>query len=189
MSDLFPASAAQRNPIMSVDNDFRTFANLHRNGIASLRKFSHLEMSGRRTSFRQPFLFVPGRSLAFSLTVQSTSFSFLIVESFMQTIPTLEVYHPGELTVIGFGGREILDDLNLAECRDDLVDLIQDNGCKVLAFDLTGVRLIPSGLLGLLASIRRLGVEVHLYNACDDIREVLEITKLDQVLELHEVEL
>jgi len=107
----------------------------------------------------------------------------------MQTVPALEVYHPGELTVIGFGGREILDDLNLAECRDDLVELIRDNGCKVLAFDLTGVKLIPSGLLGLLASIRRLNVEVHLYNVCDDIREVLEITKLDHVLQLHEVEL
>lgn len=106
----------------------------------------------------------------------------------MQAVPALEVYHPGELTVIGFGGREILDDLNLAECRDDLVELIQDNDCKVLAFDLTGVRLIPSGFLGLLASIRRLDVEVQLYNACEDIREVLEITKLDQVLELHEVE-
>lgn len=107
----------------------------------------------------------------------------------MQTVPALEVYHPGELTVIGFGGKEILDDLNLAECRDDLVELVRDNRCKVLAFDLTGVRLIPSGFLGLLASIRRLGVEVQLYNACDDIREVLEITKLDQLLELHEVEL
>ena len=107
----------------------------------------------------------------------------------MQAIPALEVYHPGELTVIGFGGREILDDLNLAECRDDLVELIRDYGCKTLAFDLTGVKLIPSGLLGLLASIRRLNVEVQLYNVCDDIREVLEITKLDQVLQLHEVEL
>lgn len=107
----------------------------------------------------------------------------------MQAVPALEVYHPGELTVIGFGGREILDDLNLAECRDDLVELVRDNGCKTLAFDLTGVRLIPSGFLGLLASIRKLNVEVHLYNVCNDIREVLEITRLDQVLHLHEVEL
>jgi anti-anti-sigma regulatory factor len=107
----------------------------------------------------------------------------------MPAVPALEVYHPGELTVIGFGGREILDDLNLADCRDDLADLIRDNDCKVLAFDLTGVRIVPSGFLGLLASIRRLNVDVHLYNVCDDIREVLEITKLDQVLHLHEVEL
>ena len=100
----------------------------------------------------------------------------------MQSVSALEVYQAGELTVIGFGGREILDDLNVAECRDELVDLIRQNQCKVLAFDLTRVRLVPSGLLGLLASIRKQGVEVHLYNPSSDIREVLEITKLDQVL-------
>lgn len=106
----------------------------------------------------------------------------------MQTASSLEVYQAGELTVIGFGGKEVLDNMNVAECRDELVELIRDHHCKTLAFDLTRVRLIPSGLLGLLASIRKQGVDVHLYNASDDIREVLEITKLDQVLELHSVE-
>jgi anti-anti-sigma regulatory factor len=57
-----------------------------------------------------------------------------------------------------------------------------------MAFDLTRVRLVPSGLLGLLASIRKQGVEVHLYNPSDDIREVLEITKLDEVLQMHTVD-
>lgn len=106
----------------------------------------------------------------------------------MQSASALEVYKAGELTVIGFGGREILDDLNLSECRDELVGLIREHNCGVLAFDLTRVRLVPSGLLGLLASIRKQGVEVHLYNASADIRDVLEITKLDQVLEIHAVE-
>jgi len=107
----------------------------------------------------------------------------------MQNVSNLEVYQAGELTVIGFGGREVLDDMNVSECRDELVELIRSHDCKVLAFDLTRVRLIPSGLLGLLASIRKQGVEVHLYNPSADIREVLEITKLDQVLQLHELEI
>lgn len=105
----------------------------------------------------------------------------------MQAVGNLEVYEAGPLTVVGFGGREILDHINVAECRDELVSLIKDNDCESLAVDLTGVRLIPSGLLGLLASIHKLGVELHLYNACDDIREVLEITNLDQLIQLHEV--
>ena len=107
----------------------------------------------------------------------------------MQTASALEVYQAGELTVIGFGGREVLDDMNVAECRDELVSLIRVNQCKVLAFDLTHVRLIPSGLLGLLASIRKQGIEVNLYNPSDDIREVLEITKLDQVLMMHALDI
>ncbi|MEZ6046904.1 MAG: hypothetical protein R3C11_15255 [Planctomycetaceae bacterium] len=49
--------------------------------------------------------------------------------------------------------------------------------------------LIPSGLLGLLASLRRHGVTVHLYNPSQDIREVMEITNLEQVMPMFEVEI
>ncbi len=107
----------------------------------------------------------------------------------MQALGLLEVYQAGELTVVGFGGREILDQFSLAEYRDELVSLIDEHHCESLAIDLTGVKIIPSGMLGVLASIHRMNVEVHLYNACDEIREVMEITKLDRLLHLHEVEL
>jgi len=107
----------------------------------------------------------------------------------MQSLSPLEVYQAGQLTVIGFGGREVLDDMNVAECRDELVQLIREHNCNVLALDLTRVRLVPSGLLGLLASIRKQGIEVHLYNPSADIREVLEITKLDELLQVHFVEI
>jgi anti-sigma B factor antagonist len=107
----------------------------------------------------------------------------------MQATTQLEVYEAGELTVIGFGGREVLDRLSLAECRDELNQLIAEHKCKALAFDLTGIRLIPSGMLGMLCSIRRQGIDVHLYNPSQDVREVLEITKLDSLLEMHEVEI
>jgi anti-anti-sigma factor len=100
----------------------------------------------------------------------------------------LEVYSLGKLTVLGFGGRPMLDHLNVAECRDWIVDLIKANGIESLAFDLTGVVVVPSGFLGLLASLRKVGPEVLLFNVCDDIREVLEITHLDRMLTIHQVE-
>ena len=102
---------------------------------------------------------------------------------------TLTVYTAGELTVVGFGGQDALSRINLAECRDDLVNLIQEHHCKTLAFDLTGVRLIPSGTLGLIAAMRKLDVAVHIYNPSADVRDVLEITKLDTVIQVHEVEI
>jgi len=105
----------------------------------------------------------------------------------MEAISQLEVYESGALTVVGFGGREILDRFSLADCRDELMQLVKENDCTTLAFDLTGVRLIPSGLLGMMCSIRRQGVEVYLYNPSADVREVLEITKLDSLFEMHEV--
>jgi len=106
----------------------------------------------------------------------------------MAIVPELEIYSTGPLTVLGFGGRTVLDHLRVADCRDWIVELIKEHSVESLAFDLTGVRYIPSGFLGLLASIHKLGVEVLLFNACEDIREVLEITKLDQVLTVHEVD-
>ena len=39
----------------------------------------------------------------------------------------LEVYNVGELTVVGFGGREVLDRLSLADCRAELMDLIHEH--------------------------------------------------------------
>ena len=101
----------------------------------------------------------------------------------------LRVYETGPLTVVGFGGREILDQIDLSECKTEIVSLLEQHQCKVLAFDLTGVRFIPSGMLGLLASLRRMNIEVHLYNPSPDVREVLEVTKLTEVFQLHDLQI
>jgi len=100
----------------------------------------------------------------------------------------LEVYQAGRLTVVGFGGHGVLDGLDITECRDELVALVREHSCQSLAFDLTGVKLLPSGLLGLLASLRNLDVQVMVYNPSRDVREVLDITNLDQLIEIHNVE-
>lgn len=100
----------------------------------------------------------------------------------------LEVYQTGPLTVVGFGGREILDQIDLSSCHKQLIDLVDQHSCKTLAFDLTGVKLIPSGMLGLITSLRNKKIEVHLYNPSDDVQEVLDVTKLNQVLQVHHIE-
>jgi anti-sigma B factor antagonist len=101
----------------------------------------------------------------------------------------VRVYETGPLTVVGFGPEDLPEFIDFAECRDEIVDLIRTHGTKTLAFDLTGVKYVPSGMLGLLASLRKEGVEVHLYNPSPDVREVLAITKLDQLLHVHELAL
>jgi len=104
------------------------------------------------------------------------------------TQPTLEAYEAGKTTVVGFGGRELLDQVNIAACRAELVELVKQNETEVLGFDLEGVKLVPSGLLGLLASLRDLGVSVEIYNPSEDVSDVLDITKLNQVITVKEVE-
>lgn len=101
----------------------------------------------------------------------------------------VHLYQAGQLTVLGFGGQATLDHLDLALLRDELLQLIEKHECKSLAFDLTGVAIVPSGMLGLLASFPKIDVDVHLFNASEDMRDVLEVTKLDQLLGMHEVEI
>ncbi len=99
----------------------------------------------------------------------------------------LEVYKAGAIAVVGFGGRDVLDDTNVAACREQMLALIEEHHCTQMHVDLTGVRLVPSGLLGLLATIRRKDIEVHLYNPSPDVREVLAVTNLNQLMPVHDV--
>jgi anti-anti-sigma factor len=101
----------------------------------------------------------------------------------------LRVYETGALTVVGFGSDDLPDHIDLAECREEIIELLTLHDCKELAFDLTGVRYIPSGMLGLLASLKRLGIQVHLYNPSGDVREVLEVTHLDRLFKIHDLDL
>lgn len=100
----------------------------------------------------------------------------------------LDVYEVGETVVVGFGNRDVLDNINLSVCREQLVDLLKTNNSHTLGFDLTGVKIVPSGFLGLMASVRSLGVQVHLYNPSEDVREVLATTNLDKIMPIHEID-
>lgn len=104
------------------------------------------------------------------------------------TAKVLTVYHAGPVCVVGFGNHEVHPNLNLAQCRDEIVELVQQTQCHTLAFDLTSIKFLPSGLLGLISSSRKLNVEVHLYNPSDDVQDVLKVTKLNEVLHIHQLE-
>jgi len=98
----------------------------------------------------------------------------------------LRVYETGHRTVVGFGGALLPDQLDLPECRDEIMELLETHNCKELAFDLSGVQYVPSSMLGLLASLKKLGVQVHLHNPSKELREVLEVTHLDRLFKLHD---
>ncbi len=99
----------------------------------------------------------------------------------------LNVYQTGPLTVVGFAGQDVPDEVCIAAYRDQLFKLIEEADCKVLAFDLTGVVLVPSGMLGVLVSLRKRLERVELYNPSADVREVLEMTKLITLFEIRQV--
>jgi hypothetical protein len=99
----------------------------------------------------------------------------------------LKIYQTGPLTVVGFAGEDVPDEVCIAGYRDQLFKLIEDHQCKVLAFDLTGVILVPSGMLGVLISLRKRLERVELYNPSKDVQEVLQMTNLAPLFEIREV--
>jgi anti-anti-sigma factor len=98
----------------------------------------------------------------------------------------VHVQQAGKLIVLAFAQHDIPGYERVVDCRDAIVNLIEEHHCEVIAFDLTGVPFLPSGILGLLVSLRRLGVQVHLYNPSDHIRKVLRVTKLDEDIKIRE---
>ena len=99
----------------------------------------------------------------------------------------LKIYQTGELTVIGFGGQDVPDEVCIAAYREQLFQLVKEHNCKVLAFDLTGVTLVPSGMLGVLTSLRSKVQKIELSNPSVDVREVLHMTRLESLFEIKEV--
>lgn len=97
---------------------------------------------------------------------------------------SLEVTRLGERTVIGFGDRDAPDEIRLQRCRDELEQLLRDQPCAALAFDLSNLVVLPSTILGLLLSLRQRGLVVQLLNPSDEVRAILQITRLGSRFEL-----
>lgn len=101
----------------------------------------------------------------------------------------LKVYQAGELTVVGFAGQDVPDEVCVAGYRDELTKLLDEHQCHTLAVDLSGVQLLPSGMLGLLTSVRKKVSVVELYNPSPDVRDVLQMTNLNRLFVIKEVDL
>lgn len=92
------------------------------------------------------------------------------------------VYKTGRLTVIGFAARHLAEPESRVACRDELLRLIDEHACEVLVVDLMDVDIVSSWVLGILAAVRSHGIDVELYHPSPEIREILAVTHLDDLL-------
>jgi anti-sigma B factor antagonist len=94
----------------------------------------------------------------------------------------LQVLAFGRHTVLGFGGQDLPPEHSLGRYLSDITELIEQGDCRELTFDLAGVTLIPSGFLGVIASVLKMGVAVTVQHASDEVREVLALTNFDRLV-------
>jgi hypothetical protein len=85
----------------------------------------------------------------------------------------------GTTLILGLNGVEVPDESQVAKYTAQVLRLLQEYPeCQVLSFDVTNVQILPSAMLGLLATIRKRGRDVEVHNPSDFIQEALRVTKL-----------
>jgi anti-anti-sigma factor len=96
----------------------------------------------------------------------------------------LQVLERGPRTVIGFGEGDLPPEHALGPYLTEIYELIASSGCHELTFDLSGVSAVPSGFLGVLASVLKKDVAVSVANPSREVREVLAVTNFDRLVKV-----
>ncbi|HEY2251811.1 MAG TPA: STAS domain-containing protein [Planctomycetaceae bacterium] len=84
----------------------------------------------------------------------------------------------GSRVIVGFNSKGVPDEVCVAGYREQLLKTVEESCCHTLTFDLTGIRIIPSGMLGLLVTMKNRGQAIEILNPSADIQEVLRVTRL-----------
>src|SRR5689334_3370619 len=99
----------------------------------------------------------------------------------------LRISREGDTITIGFNGVDVPDEVCIASYRAQVNELLEKHpGCKVLTFDVTGLKLLPSGMLGLLASLKKRVELIEVLNPSVDIQEALRVTRLNTLLKVRQ---
>lgn len=120
------------------------------------------------------------------------NFKFSFEADLMSSNRRLQVTEAGEVTVVHFNDRKILDESNIQEMGQELFDLIERQDRKKLLLNFTHVEFLSSAALGKLITLNKRrkahGASLKLCGIRPDIYEVFSITKLDRLFEIHEDE-
>jgi anti-sigma B factor antagonist len=104
----------------------------------------------------------------------------------------LEVEHIGDVTVVNFVDRKILDEQNIQVIGDQLFSLVEQDGLRKLLLNFGNVEYLSSAALGKLITLNKklqaVGGRLILCNIDPQIYEVFEITKLDKFFNIQKEE-
>ena len=90
----------------------------------------------------------------------------------------------GSEAVARFRSVEFPHDSLLDQCRLQLEEHLANHDCQALTFDLEGVVIIPSTMLGLMLAVRQQGIRVRIANPSEHVLTVLEVTKLTSKIDV-----
>jgi anti-sigma B factor antagonist len=125
---------------------------------------------------------------ASSPTVFGTSEVFVC----MPTHQRIDVSKVGDVTVVRFNDRKILDEAKIIEFGSELFGLVDLDNRKSILLNFDGVEFLSSAALGKLITLDR-KVKSHkgrlkMSNIRREIYDVFQVTKLNKVFDIHDGE-
>jgi len=104
----------------------------------------------------------------------------------------LEVEDIGDVTVVNFVDKKILDEQNIQLIGEQLFRLVDDLGRSKLLLNFSNVEYLSSAALGKLITLNKKvnssGGKLILCNIAPNIYEVFEITRLNKILNIQKDE-
>ena len=104
----------------------------------------------------------------------------------------LEVEDNGEIAIVNFIDRKILDEQNIQKIGEDLFSLVDQYGRKKILLNFSKVEYLSSAALGKFISLNKkvqtAGGKLVMCNINEDIFEVFEITRLDRLFKIEKDE-
>ena len=104
----------------------------------------------------------------------------------------LEVNEVGDVTVVRFRDRKILEDINIQELGQELFRLVEVENREKLLLNFTSVEFLSSAALGKLITLDKKvkghGGTLKLSNIRAEIYEVFAITKLNRLFDIKDDE-
>ena len=104
----------------------------------------------------------------------------------------LEVENMGDITVVHFLDKKILDEQNIQIIGEQLFNLVDNEGCRKVLLNFGNVEYLSSAALGKFISLNKKvqskGGKLVMCNINDDIYEVFEITKLNKLFNIQKEE-
>ena len=104
----------------------------------------------------------------------------------------LEVEDIGDVTVVNFTDKKILDEQNIAVIGEQLFSLVDELGRKKILLNFGNVEYLSSAALGKFVALHKkvsaAGGRLILCNIDPQIYEVFEITKLNKLLNIQKEE-
>ena len=104
----------------------------------------------------------------------------------------LEVSTVGDVNVVRFVDRKILDEGNIQEIGQELFDLVEKDGCKKVLLNFSTVDFLSSAALGKLITLdkkaKTAGAKLKLSNIRPEIYEVFLLTHLYKLFDIKDDE-